>query len=91
MSEHIGKVYYYNCRLNGDTALLAGPFESAELAEKCGEYVGPTTVDEHPEARKATFGVVEMNKPGAGAGFYNYLLPNELIGFILIDTEAKPH
>ncbi len=85
----VAKVYYWNCRLNSRTALLAGPFFTANLAEQCGEYVGPACVSEHPETRKATFGVVELKAPGNGAGEYNHLLPVKLQGELLLDTGYK--
>lgn len=82
----VAKVYYWNCRLNSMTALLAGPFLSADLAEQCGDYVGPTCVKDHPETRKASFGVVELKAPGKGMGKYNHLLPEKLQGELLLDT-----
>lgn len=86
----VREVYYWNCRLNSLTALLAGPFATAELAEQCGDYVGPACVDEQPETRKASFGVVQMKAPGDGPGKYNHLLPKELMGEILI-SEGPAH
>jgi len=82
----VAKVYYWNCRLNGKTSLLAGPFVSADLAEQCGDIVGYRALDEHPELRGATFGVVEMKAPGMGGGIYNEMLPQRLAGELLLDT-----
>ena len=82
----IDKVFYWNCRLNGRTALLAGPFASAELAEQAADFVGPVCIQYRPETRKATFGVVRMNAPGLGMGIYNEILPEKLLGEILLDT-----
>jgi hypothetical protein len=87
----VNRVYYYNCRGGGMTALLAGPFVSAQLAEQCGEYVGPQCVEDHPETKRATFGVVELNAPGNGPGHYNHLLPEALMGELLIDTGFRSH
>ena len=84
----VQRVYYWNCRLNGMTALLAGPFLEASQAEDCGDYVGPACIEEHPETRKAAFGVVEMNAPGDGPGKYNHLLPPNLAGEILINADG---
>jgi hypothetical protein len=82
----VNVVYYWNCRGGGKTALLAGPFVSASIAEACGNYVGPACIEEHPETRRATFGVVEVKAPGDGPGVYNHLLPEHLMGEILLDT-----
>lgn len=82
----VKEVFYWNCRLNGMTALLAGPFLEASQAEECGDYVGPACVEEQPETRKASFGVVQMKAPGLGPGKYNHLLPPELQGEILIES-----
>jgi hypothetical protein len=82
----IAKVYYWNCRLNTMTALIAGPFATAELAEACADYVSPIVVAEKPECRKASFGVVQMNAPGNGPGHYNQYLPQHLMGELLLDT-----
>lgn len=82
----VSQVYYWNCRLNGMTALLAGPFVSAQLAEQCGDYVGQTCVEENPETRKASFGVVQLRAPGKGPGKYNFLLPQKLQGELLLET-----
>ena len=82
----VAEVYYANCRLNGATSLLAGPFVSAELAEKCLEIVGPLSIRKQPETRRATFGVVKMKAPGQGMGYFNKNLPAELQGELLLDT-----
>lgn len=87
----VGKVYYWNCRLDGRTALLAGPFVNATLAEECGDYVGLACIEENPETRRATFGVVQMNAPGQELGKYNYLLPAKLQGELLLDTGHRSH
>ncbi len=85
----VSKVYYWNCRLNSMTALLAGPFLEAKDAEACGDYVGPACIEENPDARKASFGVVELKAPGDGPGKYNHLLPAKLQGELLIDSGAR--
>ena len=85
----VSHVYYWNCRLGGKTALLAGPFISAELAQKCADYVGPVVVQENPEAKKATFGVMKCKAPGPGLGDYNKYLPGSLQGELLLDTGRR--
>ena len=85
----VSKVYYWNCRLNGKTALLAGPFLEASDAEACGDYVGEACIKENSEARKASFGVVELKAPGDGPGRYNHLLPMKLQGELLVDTGLR--
>jgi hypothetical protein len=82
----VGEVFYWNCRLSGKTALLAGPFAKCEQAEAAADIVGPICIEQNPEARKATFGVVKMKAPGDGPGRYNHILPAELMGELLIDT-----
>jgi hypothetical protein len=79
-------VFYWQCRLNNMTALLAGPFANAELAEKAAEYVSPVCVHYRPETRRASFGVMRCLAPGPNPGIYNEILPPELMGEILIDT-----
>jgi hypothetical protein len=79
-------VFYWNCRLNGRTALLAGPFATAEIAQEAGECVSPICVNYRPETHKATFGVMRCKAPGQGGGVYNDQLPERLIGELLIDT-----
>lgn len=69
------KVFYWNARLNGKTALLAGPFLTAKEAEETSNVVSPPFINECPEGLRATFGVVRMRAPGAGEGRYNNLLP----------------
>lgn len=73
------KVYYANCRLNGTTALLAGPFLTATEAEEAMEIVGPVAVKDRKDLAKASFGVMQCNAPGSGAGYYNSHLPQRLI------------
>lgn len=70
------KVYYSNARRGGKTMLLCGPFLTAQEAEQTLEIVGPVCVEENPETRLASFGVVQMNAPGDGPGPYNHLLPH---------------
>lgn len=65
--------YYTNARLNGKTALLAGPFSTAQEAEVCIDLVGPIFTAEEPRALAATFGVMSVNKH-AGLGLYNVAL-----------------
>lgn len=79
-------VYYWECRLNGMTALLAGPFATADLAEQCAEIVSPICVQYRPETRKASFGVMQCLAPGPHPGFYNEQLPPMLMGEVLLDT-----
>lgn len=74
------KVYYANCRLNGMTALLAGPFLEAGEAEEAMNLVHPIVIAQEPDTRKASFGVMECKAPGAGAGTYNHVLPERLMG-----------
>ena len=80
----VAKVYYWNCRLQGKTALLAGPFLTAGEAEACADIVSPIAIMQHPEAGNATFGVVEMNAPGLGAGELNNFLPKDMLGNMLL-------
>lgn len=72
------KVYYWNARLNGKTALLSGPFLTASEAEATANTVSPAFILDEPAASNATFGVMECNAPGAGQGVYNHLLPQHL-------------
>lgn len=62
--------YYTNARLNGKTALLAGPFMSIEKAEHYIDVCGPLFVEQEPAAKGATFGVMSCKK-FAGYGIYN--------------------
>ena len=73
------KVYYWNARLNHKTALLSGPFLTAKEAEETSNVVSPVFLMECPEARLATFGVMECRAPGAGEGRYNDLLPPQMV------------
>lgn len=82
-------LYYWECRLNGMTAILAGPFADAETAEKCGNIVGPICVEQQPETRKATFGVMRVNVPGCGLGKYNEILPDDIRGELMIDLDFR--
>ena len=82
-------VYYWNCRLDDMTALLAGPFATAEIAEQAGQYVSPICVHYRPETHKATFGVMQCLAPGQGGGVYNDTLPKSLMGELLLDTGYK--
>lgn len=77
------KVYYWNCRLDGKTSLLAGPFATPQLAEECADIVSPVCVNYQPATSKASFGVVEVNAPGCGPGVYNEILPPNLMGELL--------
>jgi len=72
------KLYYWNARLNGKTALLSGPFLTASEAENTADIVSPIFIQEHPEALNATFGVMQCKSPGAGYGINNKYLPHNL-------------
>ncbi len=72
------KVYYSNCRMSGRTSLLAGPFLTPQEAEATLQIVGKLATVEFPESVAATFGVVQLNAPGGGAGYYNSKLPDHL-------------
>ena len=72
------KIYYANARLGGKTALLAGPFITANEAEATLDIVGPAFINEEPLAVSASFGVMQCNIPGPCSGRYNHLLPPEL-------------
>lgn len=65
--------YYTNARLNGKTALLAGPFLTSQQAEACIDICGPLFIKEEPNAKAATFGVMSC-KAFAGYGIYNKAL-----------------
>lgn len=80
----VAKVYYWNARLNGQTALLTGPFLTAAEAEKTADIVSPVFILKEPAAKNATFGVVEMNAPGDGPGLLNQYLPPEMLGDMLL-------
>lgn len=62
--------YYTNARLNGKTALLAGPFMEADRAEHYIDVCGPLFVAMEPRATAATFGVMSV-KAFAGYGLFN--------------------
>ena len=68
------KFYYTNARMNGKTALLAGPFPDAETAGKCIDLLGPAFIEADPAAENASFGVMECNAP-CGPGIFNNALP----------------
>lgn len=82
-------VYYSNCRLNGRTSVLAGPFEEASQAEASLDSVAPVCVNYRPETSKASFGVLRVRAPGLGGGIYNDILPESLKGELLIDTGTR--
>lgn len=85
----VAKVYYWNARLGGKTILLAGPFLTVAEAEATADYVSPPLIEAEPLAKNASFGVVEMNAPGDGPGFYNDRLPPEMLGNMLILAEPR--
>ncbi len=78
------KVYYWNARFQGKTAILSGPFLTAPEAEQTGDYVSPVFLAQCPEAHAASFGVMECNAPGVGDGRYNEYLPRHLVGNIAV-------
>jgi hypothetical protein len=84
--EMVEKVYYWNARLNGKTAVLSGPFLTAAEAEMTADAVSPAFLVDQPEARRASFGVMQVNAPGCGEGRYNHLLPARLLGNLAINT-----
>lgn len=67
------KVYYTNARLNGKTALLAGPFPTSQEAEFCIDICGPLFIADEPAAVAASFGVMSCTGH-AGFGIYNAVL-----------------
>jgi hypothetical protein len=83
------KVYYWNARLNGKTALLSGPFLTVAEAEATANHVSPAFLIEKPEAAAASFGVMECNWPGAGEGRYNDKLPPELLMAIAVENNLN--
>ena len=85
----VAHVYYANARLNGQTSVLAGPFETAEQAEQSLEHVAPIAVHYRPECRRATMGVLRVRAPGMGGGIYNDQLPDALKGELLLDTGTR--
>lgn len=89
--ELVSKVYYWNARLGGKTAVLSGPFLTAAEAEATADIVSPVWLLQEPSAEKATFGVMEVNAPGMGEGFLNDYLPPNLLGNLAIDTGIRSH
>ena len=85
------KVYYWNARLNGQTALLAGPFLTAQEAEACADIVSPLFIAEHPKAAYASFGVMRCNSPGVPSEkvLYNKHLPDKLYGKLAIGIRLQ--
>lgn len=83
------KVYYWNARLNGKTALLSGPFLTANEAEATADIVSPLAILEQPECEKAHFGVMQCNWPGAGEGRFNKDLPPELAMNLAVDNNLN--
>lgn len=65
--------YYTNARLNGKTALLAGPFLTQAHAERYIDVCGPMFVNDEPASVAATFGAMSA-KAFAGYGIYNVIL-----------------
>lgn len=84
----VAKVYYWNARYQGKTALLSGPFLTAPEAEATADVVSPLFLNECPEARNATFGVMECNAPGPYPGRYNKHLPEAQMGAIMILSDG---
>lgn len=62
--------FYTNARLNGKTALLAGPFIDIGRAEHYIDVVSPMFIAQEPAAQAATFGVMRV-QGFAGYGIYN--------------------
>lgn len=89
--ELVKKVYYWNARLGGKTAVLSGPFLTPREAELTADYVSPVWLLQQDEAKHATFGVLEVNAPGMGEGFLNEYLPPHLLGNLAIDTGIRSH
>jgi hypothetical protein len=81
------KFYYTNARMNKKTALLAGPFPDVETASKLIDLLGPAFIEADPDAKGATFGVMEVNAY-AGKGIFNDALPAMGI-FPLVFQELK--
>ncbi len=80
----VAKVYYWNARYKGKTALLSGPFLTAPEAEATADIVSPLFLLECAEAKNATFGVMECNAPGPYPGCYNQNLPDAQKGGIVL-------
>lgn len=78
------KLYYWNARYKGKTAVLSGPFLSAQEAEQTADYVSPVFLAQCPEASNASFGVLQVNSPGVGEGRYNEYMPKSLVGNIAV-------
>jgi sulfite exporter TauE/SafE len=76
------KLYYTNARYGGKTALLAGPFLTAEEAGHCIDLCGPLAVAFDPMLEKASFGVMECSGY-AGQGHFNETLAMNGINGIL--------
>lgn len=74
------KVYYSNARLGGKVMLLCGPFLTAQEAEATLDVIGHMVIKEHPETKRASFGVMQCNAPGDGPGPYNDRLPDRMLG-----------
>jgi hypothetical protein len=87
--EIVKHVYYWNARLWRKTAILAGPFLTAKEAELTADIVSPIFIMQHPEANKATFGVLQVNAPGIGEGDLNHVLPPHLMGNLAVDTGLR--
>jgi hypothetical protein len=85
----VEKVYYWNARLNGKTAVLAGPFLTVEEAEQTADIVSPAFLREQPGAYRASFGVMQCNAPGCGEGRYNNRLPYAMLRNLAIDTGLR--
>ncbi len=77
--------YYAECRLNGKTALLAGPFPEERFALAVLDAVAPSTIKDTPEAEFATFGAMSVNTH-IGYGRYNYILRGQGLPIL-----ADPH
>ena len=82
--EVVEHVYYWNARLGGKTAVLSGPFLTAAEAEATANYVSPPFLIDCPEAKSATFGVMQVKAPGMGEGNYNRFLPYNLLGNLAV-------
>jgi hypothetical protein len=87
--QMVEKVYYWNARYKGKTAVLSGPFLTAPEAEATADVVSPRFLMECHEAHNATFGVMECKAPGCGEGRYNKILPYNLLGNLAIDTGIR--
>jgi hypothetical protein len=90
MTQEKQKVYYWNARLGGKTAVLAGPFMTASEAEETANIVSPVFILDEPAAEQASFGVMQVNAPGCGDGRYNNFLPPEIMVNLAVD-DGKPN